>query len=71
MNGPLVQHVVNNKMLNGEVIRIDGALRMMPQLMQILYENINFVAPFKGQLETATDKYGRFETISNKLSSIK
>jgi 3-hydroxyacyl-CoA dehydrogenase/3-hydroxy-2-methylbutyryl-CoA dehydrogenase len=26
----LVQHVVNNKMLNGEVIRIDGALRMMP-----------------------------------------
>ena len=30
MNGPLVQHVVNNKMLNGEVIRIDGALRMMP-----------------------------------------
>ena len=48
MNGPLVQHVMNNKMLNGEVIRIDGALRMMPQLMQILYENINFVAPFKG-----------------------
>ena len=26
----LVQHVVENKMLNGEVIRIDGALRMMP-----------------------------------------
>ena len=26
----LVEHVVNNKMMNGEVIRIDGALRMMP-----------------------------------------
>ena len=26
----LVEHVVNNKMLNGEVIRLDGALRMMP-----------------------------------------
>ena len=26
----LVEHIVNNKMLNGEVIRLDGALRMMP-----------------------------------------
>jgi 3-hydroxyacyl-CoA dehydrogenase/3-hydroxy-2-methylbutyryl-CoA dehydrogenase len=26
----LVEHVVKNKMLNGEVIRLDGALRMMP-----------------------------------------
>merc|ERR1712156_40194 len=26
----LVEHVVNNKMMNGEVIRLDGALRMMP-----------------------------------------
>ena len=26
----LVQHIIENKMLNGEVIRIDGALRMMP-----------------------------------------
>ena len=26
----LVVHIINNKMLNGEVIRLDGALRMMP-----------------------------------------
>ena len=26
----LAQHVIENKMLNGEVIRLDGALRMMP-----------------------------------------
>ena len=26
----LVEHVIKNKMLNGEVIRLDGALRMMP-----------------------------------------
>lgn len=26
----LVEHVINNKMLNGEVIRLDGSLRMMP-----------------------------------------
>ncbi len=26
----LAEHIVNNKMLNGEVIRLDGALRMMP-----------------------------------------
>jgi NAD(P)-dependent dehydrogenase (short-subunit alcohol dehydrogenase family) len=27
----LVQHIVDNPMLNGEVIRLDGALRMAPQ----------------------------------------
>lgn len=26
----LVEAIVNNTMLNGEVIRLDGALRMMP-----------------------------------------
>lgn len=26
----LVEHIIKNKMLNGEVIRLDGALRMMP-----------------------------------------
>jgi hypothetical protein len=26
----LVESIVNNTMLNGEVIRLDGALRMMP-----------------------------------------
>merc|ERR1712001_471473 len=26
----LAQHVIQNKMINGEVIRLDGALRMMP-----------------------------------------
>lgn len=29
--GQLVQHLMENVMLNGEVIRIDGALRMQPQ----------------------------------------
>jgi NAD(P)-dependent dehydrogenase (short-subunit alcohol dehydrogenase family) len=29
--GALVQHVVENEMLNGEVIRLDGALRMAPR----------------------------------------
>ena len=27
----LVEHIVTNKMLNGEVIRLDGALRMAPR----------------------------------------
>jgi hypothetical protein len=27
----LAQHVVENPMLNGEVIRLDGALRMPPR----------------------------------------
>ena len=27
----LVRHVVENEMLNGEVIRLDGALRMAPK----------------------------------------
>jgi hypothetical protein len=27
----LVRHVVDNGMLNGEVIRLDGALRMPPR----------------------------------------
>jgi hypothetical protein len=27
----LVVHVVENEMLNGEVIRLDGALRMAPR----------------------------------------
>jgi NAD(P)-dependent dehydrogenase (short-subunit alcohol dehydrogenase family) len=27
----LVQHIVENEMLNGEVIRLDGALRMGPR----------------------------------------
>ncbi len=27
----LVQHILGNRMLNGEVIRIDGALRMAPR----------------------------------------
>lgn len=26
----LVQHIIENTMLNGETIRLDGALRMMP-----------------------------------------
>ena len=26
----LAQHIVENKMINGEVIRVDGALRMPP-----------------------------------------
>ncbi len=26
----MVQHIIQNNMLNGEVIRLDGALRMMP-----------------------------------------
>ena len=26
----LAQHIIENKMVNGEVIRLDGALRMMP-----------------------------------------
>lgn len=29
--GHLVQHIIENRMLNGEVIRLDGALRMPPQ----------------------------------------
>src|SRR5262245_49357826 len=29
--GALVRHIVENEMLNGEVIRIDGALRMAPK----------------------------------------
>ncbi|MCB1036091.1 MAG: SDR family oxidoreductase, partial [Acidobacteria bacterium] len=29
--GALVEHIVNNSMLNGEVIRLDGALRMAPR----------------------------------------
>ena len=27
----LVEHIVTNKMLNGEVIRLDGALRLPPR----------------------------------------
>jgi NAD(P)-dependent dehydrogenase (short-subunit alcohol dehydrogenase family) len=27
----LVRHIIENEMLNGEVIRIDGALRMPPK----------------------------------------
>ena len=27
----LVQHIVENRMLNGEVIRLDGAIRMAPK----------------------------------------
>jgi hypothetical protein len=27
----LVRHVIENPMLNGEVIRLDGALRMAPR----------------------------------------
>ena len=27
----LVEHIVTNPMLNGEVIRLDGALRMAPR----------------------------------------
>ncbi|MNT80052.1 3-ketoacyl-(acyl-carrier-protein) reductase [compost metagenome] len=27
----LVQHILENEMLNGEVIRLDGAIRMAPQ----------------------------------------
>ena len=27
----LVQHIIENKMLNGEVIRLDGSLRMPPK----------------------------------------
>ena len=27
----LVRHIVENQMLNGEVIRLDGALRMAPR----------------------------------------
>jgi NAD(P)-dependent dehydrogenase (short-subunit alcohol dehydrogenase family) len=29
--GSLVRHIVENPMLNGEVIRLDGALRMPPK----------------------------------------
>jgi hypothetical protein len=29
--GALVRHIVENEMLNGEVIRLDGALRMAPR----------------------------------------
>jgi hypothetical protein len=27
----LVRHIVENEMLNGEVIRLDGAIRMQPK----------------------------------------
>jgi hypothetical protein len=27
----LAQHIVENEMLNGEVIRLDGAIRMAPR----------------------------------------
>lgn len=27
----LVQHIIENPMLNGEVIRLDGAIRMVPR----------------------------------------
>jgi hypothetical protein len=27
----LVQHILENEMLNGDVIRLDGAIRMAPQ----------------------------------------
>jgi hypothetical protein len=27
----LVQHIIENDMLNGEVIRLDGAIRMAPK----------------------------------------
>jgi hypothetical protein len=27
----LVEHIVGNQMLNGEVIRLDGAIRMSPR----------------------------------------
>jgi hypothetical protein len=27
----LAQHIIENKMLNGETIRLDGALRMAPR----------------------------------------
>jgi NAD(P)-dependent dehydrogenase (short-subunit alcohol dehydrogenase family) len=27
----LVQHIIENEMLNGEVIRLDGAIRMAPK----------------------------------------
>jgi hypothetical protein len=27
----LVEHICNNRMLNGEVIRIDGAVRLPPK----------------------------------------
>jgi 3-hydroxyacyl-CoA dehydrogenase/3-hydroxy-2-methylbutyryl-CoA dehydrogenase len=26
----LAEHIINNSMLNGEVIRLDGAIRMQP-----------------------------------------
>jgi hypothetical protein len=29
--GALAQHIVENPMLNGEVIRLDGAIRMAPR----------------------------------------
>ena len=29
--GALVEHIVTNPMLNGEVIRLDGAIRMAPR----------------------------------------
>ena len=29
--GSLVRHILENEMLNGEVIRLDGALRMAPK----------------------------------------
>ncbi|RLB06985.1 MAG: 3-hydroxyacyl-CoA dehydrogenase, partial [Deltaproteobacteria bacterium] len=27
----LVQHIIENRMLNGETIRLDGAIRMAPK----------------------------------------
>ena len=27
----LVEHIIDNEMLNGEVIRLDGAIRMQPK----------------------------------------
>ena len=29
--GALARHIIENEMINGEVIRIDGALRMAPR----------------------------------------
>ena len=29
--GALVRHIIENEMLNGEVIRLDGSLRMAPK----------------------------------------
>jgi len=28
---PLVKHIIENEVLNGEVIRLDGAIRMAPR----------------------------------------